>query len=743
MPEVKNDSNLYELNEIIKEVSSWGNEYSFEEEIASTPIIEEPPTSNHISEAEKALFEFSFEEELSSETLVNENPILIHDMISEPQPESPEQTAPVSSPQDAQTTISPETEQEELDAETESHFADFLKDSEQASEPSSQSETEQAEPETVKELFSNSLQQSRAWFRKYKKAIHFPTIKVSLPHVAWGFPQFSDKHTPPSVPIKELQYGYRKESKSLRTQSYVVALFTSLLMLLAYATVTNNMIFPSVFSNVTVILYSSLSLFILSLVFSKELLIKGLKSLLLAKFGAESLCVLSSLFVIIDTLFVTLSLRPYSLPLFAPVSLILFFQLWGLSRKKQAQYYNCQTVSISTQTDCLTMEYHQWGEKPLYRRRSNSATSFSSQMQQKDGAELIFEYYAPFFLFASVFATVITSIFHNEVTHFFYLLSAFCTISCSLSMGLCFSFPFYRLSRRLRLAGVALAGWSGVHKTKNTANLLVKHSDLFPSGSMQLNNYRLFGNAPSARVISYTTSVLKAVGSDLHETFSSLARIEGAKLLHTAATTLEDEGASAIIDGAQVFVGNAAYMKQKGIYQVPSNLEDEEGLFCAINDRLVGFFSMEYHVHHSVSSALGMLFKTRIIPILGVIDFAFTTKLFRTNKRFTRIRFTSPSITERHELLHKSSQSPSHLVALINRNGLEATTTAILSATRLQYATYLSAFIACLSSFIGIALILFLSIYGSYFTFSAIQISMYLLLWSIPTFLITHWIDQF
>lgn len=448
------------------------------------------------------------------------------------------------------------------------------------------------------------------------------------------------------------------------------------------------------------------------------------------------------LFVLADGLTMLLTpIRQVTLPLFAPGALVLGFQLWGMYWKRRALRLSCRTAAAAAQPELLTVEPGQWNEKEVYRRRAGDLHGFGSQIQQEDGAEQLFRFMTPFLLIAAAVFSLLAILIRQQPGLIFWALSGTLIAACTLSGTFCFSLPFRGLSRRLSKLGVALAGWPGVQKAKAGAGILLEDTDLFPPGYIQLDHYEIFGSATDEMVLSVTASLLRESGSGLSGLFYNLIRVEVGRYVPVTDLRIEDEGISGKAMGEDVLVGNLTFLERRGI-GIPNEVKETPGVVCAIGGKFAGQFTLSYAMHRASEPSIESLLSNHITPILIALDFNVVPSVMKKQFRIPWEVMSFPSMSERVELYYEPFPEDGSLLAVLNRQGLAALSTAAVGAQRLHKAVKRCASFTCVGAAVGVLLTFYLSVAGALSGLSAVSLTLFLLLWFVPVVLMSSWVNQ-
>lgn len=461
--------------------------------------------------------------------------------------------------------------------------------------------------------------------------------------------------------------------------------------------------------------------------------------------GMDLLVSLANLLTLADALTLpALSVGEVSrVPFCAPAALGMWCLLWGRIRERQGQRLCCRTAASASEPYLVTRDEGKWNNRDTYAKWSGPLNGFGSQVQGENGAQRIYRVVVPVVLLAAVVFSLLSSVGRNRPGDLLWSLSATFTAAGSLSATLCFGLPWRRISARLGKSGAALAGWQGVTNTTGSCNLLLTDIDLFPVGSVSLNGVKIFGDFPIEKVVAVTATVIRDSGCALDKVFHDLLRSQGAVYRRgETLTAFEGGGLSEIIRGEQVLIGSASFMVLMDV-ALPPGLKVKNAVFCAIDGELAGIFALNYHLPGSVPPAIDSLIQNRITPVLATRDFNLIPSMLRQRFKLPAEKLEFPPVNRRRELSDPDQEHSETLAAVLCREGLGPYAEAVVGGRRLRSAVRLSTILSCLGSLTGVLLAFYLTCVGAYDSLTAVNLTIFLLAWLVPTPLIGGWVDRY
>jgi len=267
---------------------------------------------------------------------------------------------------------------------------------------------------------------------------------------------------------------------------------------------------------------------------------------------------------------------------------------------------------------------------------------------------------------------VISALAKHDARDLIYFISIYACASvpfCGLFLfGLPYLFGTYRIFKH----GSAIAGWSGVADMGHSQNIYITDRDLFPKGSIKLQQFRIISEGNPERYMSYTGSILKASGSSLAEPF--LDYMEQKNIPECPLRNFEvvpGGGLKAVIDGRVILCGNRAFMYLMKV-PVSADYVDENSVLVAVNGELSGIFNLEYNGSPEIRSALQELIRSDLHAVFVVRDFNITPKMLKDLFELATDGYDFPPYDERFDLTEDFARNEHNVTSVICCEGLRA-----------------------------------------------------------------------
>lgn len=547
---------------------------------------------------------------------------------------------------------------------------------------------------------------------------------------------------PPDLPPGDLASRYGRGLGLLRLRSVLVALLSIPLLYLAFAGFFGLFLPETLMGSFQLRVLCSGGLLAVAMVLGLDVLLRGLLDLFFLRPGGATASCFACAFTLWDA-FTQLTWMPErtTIPYCAACCVGLFCTMWGTYAKRQGLRLSCRTAAAASEPYLVTLDRKSWNGKDAYAKWSGPAYGFGSQVQEPDGTERALRVSVPLLLLGSLLCSLIASVGQDAIERLPWCLSATTTATASFSALLCFSRPYWALSRRLASSGAALPGWSGAQRAGSA--ILLTDTDLFPPGEVSLNGIKIFGDYPVEKVVAVCATLIKESGSGLDKIFHDLLRTQGAVYRRCSGFTRhEGGGLSADIRGERILVGSASFMTLMEV-PLPQGLNVRSAVFCAIEGDLAGIFALNYAMHPTIPPAITALVNNRVSPVLCTRDFNLIPAMLRQKFKLPVEKMDFPAVDRRTELSDPAALHNARLTAVLCREGLAPFSEAVVGAKRLRLAVLMTTTLSVLGSVIGLLLAFYLTFIGAWSSLTSAQMTIFLLAWTVPTLLISGWVERY
>ena len=473
-----------------------------------------------------------------------------------------------------------------------------------------------------------------------------------------------------------------------------------------------------------------------------DIIAAGGKQLFTLRPRAESLLLPAFAFTLADGLTAAgMAGREDCLPYCAVAALSLSFALRGEHHRRRGDRMSAKTASQTRTPYVVSMNEGLWSSKPTYTKISGSSLGFGSQLQMEDGGHTAYRAAAPLLMLGAALCSVMASAGQGEPGRFVWAASACFTAASSWTALLAFALPYRKLAERLSKIGAALAGWPGAARCQ-PGGVIVSDLDLFPTGSVQVSQVKVFGGAATEKVVGYTATMVRVMDCGLTRPFHDLLRTHGALYREVSGVEWHEGGASGIIRGQEVLVGTAAYMHLMEV-PLPPGHNIKNAVFCAINGQLSGLFLLSYAMSGAVNPSLSALMRAGAAPVLATRDPNLIPALLEQKFKLPVDKMEFPPVARRLELSKPDPEEVGGLVALLTREGLSVYCDAVVGGRRLRLATRWGLIFTFAGSMIGLCLTFYLTSVAAFASLTAVNFLIFMAAWLVPQFLIANWVNQY
>lgn len=549
---------------------------------------------------------------------------------------------------------------------------------------------------------------------------------------AASWPAPLDIRQTPELSARKASKYYAAQIRPLETRLYISLFVTLVLAWIGFRLPLAGQLCRNIPMQAAV----SLVFLLTAMLCALDVVSTGLRQLFRLQPAMEALCAVSCLAVCVDSLLTVLGIGE-SLPFCALPAASLSAALWGEKLGCLAHNINLSTASKSRNSSILTSEPDGDGLGTLV-RSDRAHEGIVRRSEQADAAQNAYAVAAPLLLIASFALGVLSTIGHTW-TDAFHNISAYLAVCSNISGFLCFVLPYLMAVFSLRRSGAAIAGWAGAADIGRTHRVIIKDTDIFPSGTIKLTGVSILEGANVEKVVSYTVSLLTVSGSSVTEAFNDLMQYRKYSILTVDDFKCHDGGGfSAYIHSENVLVGSQGFLNLMGI-RLPQGMQAENAVCVAISNELVGVFNLEYTPVKGVFVALDLLLRGKTQPVFAIRDFNITPLMIQNIFRIPAINFEFPSFRERYRLssLFGSDETPPSAILL--RPSVRCAVETAERGRKLYLATIAGIAVSLFSTVVGLC-VLFLNFRsGNVAALAAGRMLLYTFLWSLPLLGIAYW----
>lgn len=465
-----------------------------------------------------------------------------------------------------------------------------------------------------------------------------------------------------------------------------------------------------------------------------DIITTGIMSIVRFKLHASALIAISCLLCMIDAFLSAASVSEKVVPFCVIPALTLAFTLLGSVMNARSNKIILNTAAASKHPYVVTAEAELSGGDITLVKGRKPLDGIVRRTEEDGPDESVFGVLTPYFVVAALVLSIIAAVISKDFSSFAHILSGIFVCAAPIAMLITFPMPFFISIKSLIRSGSTIAGWSGLYDIGKAKHLIVTDGDLFPKGCVKISRTRVFAGMEPERIISFAGSIISASGSAMVHPFAELMRKAGGGLMPVEAFSVHESGGlTAMIDGEDVYCGNAAFMRLMGVV-LPEKYVLNNGVYIAVAGVICGVFEMEYTASDAVKSALEELVGSDRHAIFAVRDFNITPSMLSVKFDMPTDGFDFPPYSERYAISGAEPSEASKPAALISREGLSALVSLADHGKMLFSRIRLSVMLSVVSAVVGMLVMFILSLSALPNVVTALS---YLLAWLLITVILS------
>lgn len=556
-------------------------------------------------------------------------------------------------------------------------------------------------------------------------ALAFIAMKIKQSQVTLGETSYESEDLGEEMQPDKAARFYDKHIAGLRLRTRIAFVLCVLMAYISY-----GLPVPGALADVGVKSAVCLIMMISVMFCGLDIITTGIMSIVRFKLHASALIVVSCLLCMIDAFLSAASVSEKVVPFCVIPALTIAFTLLGSVMNARSNKIILNTAAASKHPYVVTAESELSGGDITLVKGRKPIDGIVRRTEEDGPDESVFGVLTPYFVVAALVLSIIAAVISKSFSSFAHILSGIFVCAAPIAMLLTFPLPFFISIKSLIRSGSTIAGWSGLYDIGKAKHLIVTDSDLFPKGCVKISRTRVFAGMEPERIISFAGSIISASGSAMVHPFAELMRKAGGGLMPVEAFSVHESGGlTAMIDGEDVYCGNAAFMRLMGVI-LPEKYVLNNGVYIAVAGVICGVFEMEYITSDAVKSALEELVGSDRHAIFAVRDFNITPSMLSVKFDMPTDGFDFPPYSERYAISGAEPSEASKPAALISREGLSALVSLADHGKMLFSRIRLSVMLSVVSAVIGMLVMFILSLSALPSVVTALS---YLLAWLLIT----------
>lgn len=556
-------------------------------------------------------------------------------------------------------------------------------------------------------------------------ALAFIAMKIKQSQVTLGETSYESEDLGEEMQPDKAARFYDKHIAGLRLRTRIAFVLCVLMAYISY-----GLPVPGALADVGVKSAVCLIMMISVMFCGLDIITTGIMSIVRFKLHASALIVVSCLLCMIDAFLSAASVSEKVVPFCVIPALTIAFTLLGSVMNARSNKIILNTAAASKHPYVVTAESELSGGDITLVKGRKPIDGIVRRTEEDGPDESVFGVLTPYFVVAALVLSIIAAVISKSFSSFAHILSGIFVCAAPIAMLLTFPLPFFISIKSLIRSGSTIAGWSGLYDIGKAKHLIVTDGDLFPKGCVKISRTRVFAGMEPERIISFAGSIISASGSAMVHPFTELMRKAGGGLMPVEAFSVNESGGlTAMIDGEDVYCGNAAFMRLMGVI-LPEKYVLNNGVYIAVAGVICGVFEMEYIASDAVKSALEELVGSDRHAIFAVRDFNITPSMLSVKFDMPTDGFDFPPYSERYAISGAEPSEASKPAALISREGLSALVSLADHGKMLFSRIRLSVMLSVVSAVIGMLVMFILSLSALPSVVTALS---YLLAWLLIT----------
>lgn len=283
--------------------------------------------------------------------------------------------------------------------------------------------------------------------------------------------------------------------------------------------------------------------------------------------------------------------------------------------------------TIPNENDAISLTKGMFAGAPVitYDRRAIDLKSYLRYAYAGTPADGVPEKSLWFLIPAAAAVAIVSAFFGKGTPDAVYMVTAaawMLLLCCPFMTVLIANAPLKRTARALDRHHAMLAGYEAADRFADTDLIAIDAAELFPKGTVQLCNVKMFGTRPIDDTLLAAAGVMLAAGGPLAPVFESV--ISGKREMLPKVDTLvyeERMGISGWVNGDRVLIGNRTLLQNHGIPVPEESVEramlgqDQKIVYLAAQGQLAAAFLLRYYaeeraairLRHAVRRGAGLL----------------------------------------------------------------------------------------------------------------------------------------
>lgn len=303
---------------------------------------------------------------------------------------------------------------------------------------------------------------------------------------------------------------------------------------------------------------------------------------------------------------------------------------------------------------------------------------------------------------------------------------------------LCVNLPLNRLSSIASKWGGMISGYAAIEEFSKATAVMVDADDLFPKGTVELNNIKTFGTPHVDEAILEAAALVNAVGGPLGDVFEQVLKAKKNLIPKIEKIAYEDGlGVSGWSRGKRVLLGSRELLANHGVPLPPRDVETrylqagKQVTYLATGGVAAAMFVLTYHADTRRAAELLRMEHNGIAVMIRTCDHNITPGLiaacFEVDGRMIRILPSSLSGICEKAMDTSTPRSP----AVMLTKGRPMTMMRLLAASVRQKSNItISVLLQIIAVVLGFVLVAFMTCYSGLYQMRTLSLLLYEVFWA-------------
>lgn len=385
-------------------------------------------------------------------------------------------------------------------------------------------------------------------------------------------------------------------------------------------------------------------------------------------------------------------------------------------------------------------------EKPIiaYQHKTGFLTNYLQLSYAPDPSEEVAGKIVPFTTVCSILVAVLFGFISKDFVGAVSEFSMMTAISIPVCTLIAINLPIKTLCKKLLRRGAMLCGSQGINQFCDTSAMMVDAVELYPEGSIILNNIKAFNDARLDESCLYTAAVLKEAKSPLAHIFDDAIQESRMVLPDVESVMYEDQlGLVGWVNGDRILVGNRELMCKYNITMPENNLEEtyhrqhKQTTFIAHSGVLVAMLITTYRPSIEISKELQRAEYNGISVLISTSDCNITSEQisedFGIFYRSVKVLPTGLGNVCKEVASTPTERSRAYLAT---KGKFTQMARALSGCVQMKTNISISIIIQLISIVLGILIMATITLYAGTSILGTVEMLLYILFWGIATVIV-------